>query len=93
MYICACIIYRDVAHTNFARKTLVFRLPPIVSTCELFLLTAWCQLVVLEAYEMQSGGLVPNASSAQIAENVLLDPSLHDLEHSYCECNIQSLSS
>lgn len=65
MYICACKIYTDVAHRNYARRTLVFRLLPVLSTCELFLLTSWCQLVVIEAHERQSfcfGGLVPNAS-------------------------------
>lgn len=62
MNVYMCLYNRDVAHTNFARRTVVFRLPPVLSTCELFLLTAWCQLVVLEAHEMQSGDLVSNAS-------------------------------
>lgn len=53
MYICACIIYKSVAHKNYARKTAVFRLPPILLTYELFVLTAQCQLVVVEAHERQ----------------------------------------
>lgn len=54
MYICVCIIFTEVAHENSARRTLVFRLPTILSTWELFLLTVWCQLVVTEAHERQS---------------------------------------
>lgn len=84
MYICVCIIFTEVAHEDSARRILVFRLPSILPTRELFLLTVWCQLVVTEAHERQSsawrsGAQCQPPGSAQIAENLLLDSSLRGL--------------
>lgn len=87
MYICVYIIFTEVAHENSARSTLAFQtafhLADVGAVS--FFLTVWCQLVVTEAYERQSsawrsGAQCQPPGSAQVAENLLFDPSLSSWE-------------